>query len=179
MINLKDYPLFIPPREVHSKKPREWTPDEAKLYFDWLMSVKDDRVEYLITVFDEAFTGDIEADLIRLGQKVYNSLHEEPFSSEELTGRSITNRGLALAADMSLLVSKLIIQKQPEISWNIVKKPKSDISFHLPALFGFPKLGHIETMAGSIANAKAILRGEEESDVWWRMFKYAEDIWND
>lgn len=179
MTNLKDYPLFIPPPEVHSKKPREWTSDEAKLYFDWFMSVKDDRVEYLTTVFDEAFTGNIEADLKKIGQKVYETLKKEPFSSEESTGKTITNMGLAIATDMALLVSRIIISKHPKIKWGIVKKPKSDISYQLPALFEFGKRGPVELIRVSIVNARAILRGEEKSDIWWRMFKYADDILND
>lgn len=176
MINIKDYPLFIPPEEVNSKKPREWSYEEAKMYFDWFMSVKDDRVEYLLTVFDEEVACDNEKYLKRIGQKVFDVLHKEPFSTDESSGKAITNRGLALAADMALLVAKLIMQKYPGIKWNIVKSPKSDVSFHLPALFKFPKLGHIETIGGSIANSKAILRGEETYDIWWKMFKYADDI---
>lgn len=176
MTNVKDYPLFIPPSEVHSKKPREWNSIEAKIYFDWFMSVKDDRVDYLLTVFDEVFTGNIEADLKRLGQDVYETLKKEPFSSEEPTGKTITNTGLAIATDMALLVSRMIINKHPKIKWGIVKKPKRDISYQLPALFEFGERGPVELVRVSIVNARAILRGEERSDIWWRMFKYADDI---
>lgn len=179
MVNIKDYPLFIPPEEVNSKKPKEWSYKEAKVYFDWFMSVKDDRVEYLLTVLDEDLTCDNEKSLKRIGQKVFDLLHKEPFSTDESSGKVITNKGLALAADISLLVSKLIINNHPGLKWGIVRTPKRDLSFHLPAIFNFPKLGHLELMGGSIFNSKAILRGEETYDVWWRMFKYADDILND
>ncbi|SMD45752.1 hypothetical protein SAMN00777080_4419 [Aquiflexum balticum DSM 16537] len=102
MVNIKDYPLFIPPKEVNSKKPREWSYTEAKVYFDWFMSVKDDRVEYLLTVLDEDLTCDNEKSLKRIGQKVFDLLHKEPFSTDESSGKVITNKGLALAADISL-----------------------------------------------------------------------------
>ena len=176
MINIKEYPLFIPPEEVNSKKPRDWSYKEAKMYFDWFMSVKVDRLEYLLTVLDEDVSCDNGECLKRVGQKVFDILHKEPFSTDEPSGKVITNRGLALAADMSLLVSKLIINNHPGLKWGIVRTPKRDISFHLPALFNFPKLGHLELMGGSIVNSKAILRGEETYDIWWRMFKYADDI---
>lgn len=40
------YPLFVPPASVNSKKTRGWGYDEAKIYFEWLMKVKDDRVDF-------------------------------------------------------------------------------------------------------------------------------------
>ncbi|SEG33949.1 hypothetical protein [Algoriphagus boritolerans] len=176
MINIKDYPLFIPPEEVNSQKPREWSYTQAKIYFDWFMSIKDHRVEYLLTVFDEEFSSDNEKLLKGLGKKVFETLQIAPFSTDESSGKVISNKGLAIAADISLLVSKLIIKNHPRLKWRIVRTPKRDLSFHLPAIFNFPKLGHLELMGGSIVNSKAILRGEETSDVWWRMFKYADDV---
>ncbi len=146
------------------------------MYFDWFMSVKDYRVEYFLTVLDEDISCDNEECLKRVGQKVFDILQKEPFSTDELSGKVITNKGLALAADVSLLISKLIIKNHAELKWGIVRSPKRDLSFHLPAIFKFPKLGHLELIGASIVNSKAILRGEETSDVWWRMFKYADDV---
>jgi hypothetical protein len=83
MVNINDYPLFIPPEEVNSKKPRDWSYKEAKMYFDWFMSVKVDRLEYLLTVLDEDVSCDNGECLKRVGQKVFDILHKEPFSTDE------------------------------------------------------------------------------------------------
>lgn len=175
---MKDYILFIPPVEVSEKKPREWSANEARLYFNWFMSVKDDRVEYMLTAIDETLTNNSLEDIKRIGETITNVLSEEPFS-ENIEGELIiTNRGLALVADLSLLISKLIIKDYTQITWKIVKRPLRDISYNLPAMFGFPLVGHRELIGAAIMNAKAILRGERDSSIWLKMYQSAIDLIN-
>jgi hypothetical protein len=170
---MKDYIFFKPPDEVASIKAKLWDAKQAKVYFDWFISVKDDRVEYLLTSTDENLTGNHTIDLKRIGKKVTSFLQKPPFSGLENGELVITNKGLALIADLSLLISKLIIERHPQIIWKIVKRPKGDISYNLPALFEFPLVGHIELMRGSIAEAKAILRGEKTDSIWLEIYEYA------
>jgi hypothetical protein len=170
---MKDYILFIPPEEVASVKAKLWNAKQAKDYFNWFNSVKDDRVEYLLTSIDETLTGNHMIDIKRIGKKVTNFLKKPPFSAPKDGELAITNKGLALIADLSLLISKLIIEKHPQIIWKIVKRPKGDISYNLPALFEFPLIGHIELMGGSIVEAKAILRGEKTDSIWLDIYEYA------
>lgn len=170
---MKDYIFFKPPDEVANIKAKLWNAKQAKVYFDWFISVKDDRVEYLLTSIDETLTGNHKIDIRRIGKKVTGFLKKPPFSGLEEGELVITNRGLALIADLSLLISKLIIERHPQIIWKIVKRPKGDISYNLPSLFEFPLIGHIELMRGSIAEAKAILRGEKTDSIWLEIYEYA------
>jgi hypothetical protein len=172
---MKDYILFIPPLEIAEKKVQEWSAKEAKLYFDWFISTKDDRVEYFLTVMDEELTNRPEEDLKRIGEKVTKLLFEPPFSEKDGNEQIITNKGLALVADLSLLISQLIILKHPQITWKIVKA-KKDISYNLPAMFEFPMYKHIELIRGAIANAKAILRNEKTASIWVEMYTYVVDL---
>ena len=175
---MKDYILFIPPIEVSEIRSRLWNSKQAKIYFDWFVSVKDDRVEYLLTVLDETLTSDAEADLDRISKKVTNLLFKPPFSEDQENELIITNKGLAMVADLSLLISKLIIQRQPEVTWKIVKRYKNDIAYNLPAMFGFPIIEHVELIGPAIVNAKAILTGEKSSAIWLEMYKYAINLLN-
>jgi hypothetical protein len=169
---MKDYALFIPPAEVATTKARLWNSKQAQLYFNWFLSTKDDRVEYLFTSLDESLTKNLEEDIVRIGDKVTNLLFESPFSENEKDKVNLTNQGFALVADLSLLISKLIITKHPQLTWKIVKRPKSDISYNLPAMFDFPIYGHIELMGGAIMSAKAILQGMKTSSIWLETYRH-------
>jgi hypothetical protein len=176
MTRLKDYPLFIPPQQVANSDHKIWTLKEAKLYFEWLMSVKDARVEYLLTVIDESLTENREQDLKRIGEKIYNLLFTEPFAKLEDNTLKLTNKGHALAADMALLLCQCLLQEHDQLKWGIVRRPKRDLSYHLPALMGFPNKDYVELMRVSIVNSKAILSKEENYDVWWEVYKYCDDL---
>jgi len=173
---MKDYILFIPPLAVADKKARDWSAKEARIYYDWFISVKDYRIEYLLTVIDETLRFSPEADLKRIGETITLLLFHQPFSERKDNKLIITNMGLALVADFALLISMLIMKKNDKISWKIVKRPKRDISYNLPAMFGFPIIQHIELIGASVANAKAILAGMKTSSVWVEMYRYAIDL---
>jgi hypothetical protein len=175
---MKDYILFIPPIDVIGKDPMIWNTKEAKHYFNWFISIKDDRVDHLLTSIDEVLTDDPEADVKRIGKKVTDFLFGYPFSNQEESKLIITNKGLALAADLSLLIAKLIMENHPQITWGIVKRPKRDISYNLPALFGFPIVEHLELMGASIRYARAILESNNTSSVWVEMYNYAMELIN-
>jgi len=81
---MKDYIFFKPPDEVASIKAKLWDAKQAKVYFDWFISVKDDRVEYLLTSTDENLTGNHTIDLKRIGKKVTSFL-QKPHSGARMT----------------------------------------------------------------------------------------------
>jgi hypothetical protein len=172
---MKDYILFIPPLEIAEKKVQDWSVKEAKLYFDWFISTKDDRVEYLLTAMDEELTNRPEEDMKRIGEKVTKLLFERPFSEKDENEPVITNKGLALVADLSLLISQLVILKHPQIIWKIVKA-KKNVSYNLPAMFEFPMYKHMELIGAAIVNAKAILRGEKTASIWVEMYTEVVDL---
>lgn len=162
------YPLFIPPEKFFSTKNFDWSLKDAKEYFNWFMSVKDERstqyLEYL-SIEDEKLDFDI------LGKKIYETLYDDEFSFRDDEGVfRLTNAGYAFAADTSIVLSDYIVKKyKDKVYWDIVKKPKSDISYHLPALFGFKKLPYIELMGASVSHAKSILKKDQDPNIWKRV----------
>jgi len=159
------YPLFIPPEKFFSTKNFDWSLKEAKEYFNWFVSVKDIRSKYYL---EYLFIHKDKIDFNILCNKIHDTLFNDEFSfSTKDSVLDLTNAGYAFAADTSIVLSDYIIDKyEGKVYWNIVKKPKSDISFHLPALFGFKKLPHIELMKASIGHAKYILKKKEDPNVW-------------
>ncbi len=168
---MKDYPLFLLPEGVPISHSRDWTAGQAKIYFDWFLSVKDDRLNYMLTAIDEELTKNDENDLKRIGQKVSDLLFELPFSTLDNDIHTITNKGLALAADMGILTSSLISLALPEVRWEILKKPKSDMSFRLPVMVGLSNSRYVEPIRYSTSYARAILERESDGDIWWKLFE--------
>ena len=160
------YPLFIPPEKFFDTKNFDWSLNESKEYFKWFISIKDKRLdEYLEFLSIEKY--DVDA----LGDKMFDLLFDKEFSALAEDGKlDLTNAGFALAADTSLFISDCILWKYDgKVHWDIVRKPKSAISYHLPALFGFSKMPYIECMRGSISNARSILWGEIDRYIWREM----------
>lgn len=155
-------------RSFFSTNNSDWSLKDAKEYFNWFMSVKDERsARYLnyLSIQGEKLDFDV------LGKKIYETLYDDEVSFRDDVGVfRLTNAGYAFAADTSIVLSDYIIKKyNGKVYWDIVKKPKSDIAYHLPALFGFNKLPYIELMGASVSHAKSILKKEQESYVWKRM----------
>lgn len=163
---MMSYPLFIPPENFFGTKNFEWSLKEAKEYFNWFLSIKEERLENYIK-----FLSIERNDIAVLGDKMFELLFDPEFSSiRKDQRRDLTNAGYALAADASLFISDYIVRKyEGKIYWDIVKKPKSAVSYHLPALFGFVKLPYVECMGGGIANARSILWGESNRHIWREM----------
>ncbi len=171
---MKDYPLFIPPMEVSEKQYHDWTTAEAKLYFNWFISIKQDRCNYLMEYLEERLTNNHEEDLMRIGLKIKHCLFKEPFSQLSNNRKyEITNKGLAIAADIGILVSCLIIRINPKVSWKIWKKGKRDLSYNLPVMIGFSKIDYIEPIRISTADARLILCDEKGESAWWEMYNGA------
>lgn len=189
-MNEKQYPLFIPLGKLGEKTSRERSPKEARAYHDWLLSVMGQRISDLLAYFGERLTGDAEEDLKRLGRQVAAVVRSPQFSyqakaapivfkkgSKPLiappateTEPKLTNAGYALAADMGLLVAKLLVDEcRPNVRWAILKRPGSDPSYQFPGLIGLGKtdLSPIEV---SIAYMYGVLRGERSSQVWHDLF---------
>jgi hypothetical protein len=188
----KQYSLFIPPGELGKKTSRERSPKEARAYYDWLLSVLDQRISDLLAYFGERLTGEAEGDLKRLGGQVAAVVKSPQFSYQdkaepivfkkgsrtlvappatEMEPR-LTNAGYALAADMGLLVAKLLMDVcGTKVKWVILKRPKTDPSCQLPGLTGFGKTD-FSPIEVSIADMYGVLRGEKNSQVWHDLFIY-------
>jgi hypothetical protein len=160
---MKDYPLFIPPEELAAKGAKKWTKREARAYFDWFQNEKEKRVENFLSFMRVQLTGSDETDLGRLAPMLYAEIGAFPFSEiNEVTQRKkLTNMGLALAADMGLLMSGMLQAGHPELYWEIGSGPKSYHGYNLPVLKEFksgawdPVFSSINKNGYSLNEAKA------------------------
>ena len=163
----QDYELFIPPGQLGEKTPAEWSSSEATAYAEWVHSCRHGRVKGLIRYFGMDESASPSALLGPIGEGAAAALNREPFSKQ---GR-LTNLGYALAADMGLLVAAALQQGFPRLTWDIVQKPKSDVSFNQPVLVGFGSVP-LDPIQVSTTQAFGIVRGSRDGTAWQRVFEY-------
>ncbi len=176
-MTVTSYPLFNPPSPLSDKSHREWSKAEAEGYSNWLIRSIDYRTDDLLHYFSlDASAWEPRTLLLRLGTLVAERLGEAEFSEGKLDGtRGLTNAGHALAADLGLLTARLLLQANAgTIRWEVVRKPKSDISYNLPVLAGFSNMLTLDPVGGSVAEAQAVLAGRRSSDAWARIL----DFWS-
>jgi len=82
----------------------------------------------------------------------------------------LTNIGYSLAADIGLLTARQVCSAVGEkVRWEIVKRPRSDVSYNLPVLKGFGRDSY-DPVGVSVADAVAVLSGRRSPDVWVKVF---------
>ena len=171
-LNSTEYPLFAPPAHLSAKGRKNWTAREAKEYRDWLLGVFDDRIKSLITRLGVPFGDTPTEHLLSVGERAKTLLLGAPFSEESPGGRKLTNLGYALAADLGLLVAKYLLDRAGDVlRWEIIRKPKSELSYNLPVLEGFG-FNYLDPIGGSTAEASAVLRGQRGADAWQRIYEF-------
>ena len=169
---LNEYPLFIPPDHLASKGRENWSAKEATEYREWLLGVLDERVEELTRLLEEPTGASPSDHLMALGEKAASLLGKAPFSEDGPIGRTLTNAGYALAADMGLLVAQYLLKAAPDkLRWETVRKPKRDLSYNQPVLEGF-SFTYLDPVGGSIGEAFGILQGKREADAWKRTYEF-------
>lgn len=162
-----DYPLFIPPEPLGARTPPEWSRREAKAYAAWLQSSMPERVQQLLRYFGVSESISPSSLLEILGECVADALINSPFSEET----RLTNQGHALAADMGLLLADVLQREHPGLTWDIVFKPKSDVSYNQPVLVGFGGVT-LDPIQISTTQAFSILRGAKDGTAWRQVFDY-------
>ena len=169
---MPEYPLFIPPGSLADGNRREWSSAQAKAYLAWLQEQVKPRTDALRSYFGEQGADDAERLLDRLGHKVGEALRGEPrFRMGDEDRPKLTDQGYALAADMGLLIARLVLEHgPPTLRWTVLRKPKSDVSYNLPILEG---LGPVtfEPVGAAIAEAYGVLRGERMDNTWVLMYR--------
>ncbi len=169
---MPQYPPFIPPGELGEGNRREWSAKQAKEYFEWLTDQVIPRTDTLLAYFGEDYAQEPEELLNRLGRKVGVALRGElQFSTRDGDRPKLTDRGYALAADLGLLIARLVIERGPQgLHWVVLRKPKSDISYNLPILEGVGAVT-FEPVGAAIAEAYGVLRGDRADDTWLLMYQ--------
>ena len=168
-----EYPLFIPPLHLAKKNRRDWNKNEAAEYKDWMLGVSAQRVAMLYKWLNTPpgkFSP--EQHLRELGAKAANLLKSGLFTVEKSGACSLSKYGYAIAADMGLAIAEyLFAVRQSDLEWEVVRKPRSDMSYNLPVIVGFGGV-YLEPVGGSVAEAHAILRGERDGGIWEKTYSY-------
>lgn len=161
---MMDYPLFVAPDELAAKPHREWTLQEAKAYFAWFLDVMPSRIEAFLRFAGAPEAPDYDRSLLLFaGEQMAPHLRAE----FDPSAQTLTNRGYAMAADLGLLTAEVLLREAGgALRWELLRKPKSDLSYNLPVLSGFVAKMILDPVGGSIAEARALLRGRRAPDIW-------------
>lgn len=135
----------------------EMTPKQAQEHFDWFINEIPSRIEMLIGAIKDTGTNSNEIDFTVESLKPLWVWFKErittvPRSSEEIDriknsvpewirddvqDWDLSKETLTLAIDIAIYLSEVFIRNNPSLHWGLLKKPKSDISFNRPVVFGF------------------------------------------
>lgn len=182
---LADYPLFAPPADLAEKPRAEWTTTDARRYFDWLMAVVPERVATvtaLLGLDPDGAPGDVlsaagkqMAMLLSMpGMSTEGRLERSTLRRHEVethTGPLVTVTGYALAADLGLLMATLLRAECPDLRWEIVTRPRSDVFYHLPVLRPFGPV-QMEPIQVSVNTAHRVLDGSGPASGWRDVYRW-------
>jgi hypothetical protein len=172
LMSAMDYPNFSPPVNLATKPPRDWSKLEAEAYFHWFLSILEPRISNFLNFLDMDESQEGSVLLLRAQERCEKLLTTEQFTSILPVGRKLTKQGYALAADLGLLVARLlIIRGQGKVGWAILKKPKTDQSYNLPVLTGFG-VAHLDPVAGSIGDMAWLAMGNKKPDAWVKVLEF-------
>lgn len=163
---MNDYPFFIPPAHLAARKPRDWSKSEADEYRNWLVSSVEERVTFLLEFLGVSSKAKPEELLENAGRKAVEQLNNDVFSEPGPRGKRLSNKGYALAADMGLLVAKLLLENYDNrVYWHTIRRPKRELSYNLPVLEGFDN-NYLDPIGGSTAEANGVLCGRRDESIW-------------
>jgi hypothetical protein len=168
------YPPFIPPGELAILSPKVWSKTQATEYATWLFAISQARIRAMLAYFGRSQTWD-NSTIAELDQVLATALPHPPFSEEGPRGRELTGQGYGVAADMGLLLADLLL-RHPGVSWEIVRRPRSDVSFNRPVLVGFANNLPIDPIWASSGPAIRMARGEPTKGGWNRILDYALEL---
>jgi hypothetical protein len=181
------YPPFDSPRQVSGKDPTDWTKAEARLYFDWLVGQVEPRSTSLLRWLGVNDRPDHASVVRDAGTKAVELFRSPVFSGpgetvpvvlkghqfEYDTGPTLSADGLALGADIGLLVARyLVVDFGDKVRFEVGGPPKSWIWHNRPVLAG-GGIDPFDPTGASIANAYGVLRGQREGSIWAQMYDHA------
>jgi hypothetical protein len=139
----------------------------------WQLGVLASRVSAMLAYLGVEDRGPSEVLLDRAGRAAAVFLAGSRFSRATTTASGpdaveLTSEGLALAADLGLLVARELVRLRPELRWVVLRKPRGAAAFNLPVLVAHSG-AFFEPLRPSIANAHAVVAGMRRPDVWARM----------
>lgn len=188
-MSITSYPLLEPPEDLAAKTIDSWSAAEADRYKEWLLASMPGRVKFLRATLSLPSADSPESTLLEAGRKLV-ALLAEPSASmsgrheaaalrgHEIsyhTGPLLTVHGYAISADMGLLMAELLTDRY-ELHWDVVRRPKRDVAYNRPALFGFRFGLHLDPIQTSAAAALGVLDGSAGEARWSDIYRrWAED----
>jgi hypothetical protein len=180
------YPPFDAPEQIGGKDPADWTKAEARAYFDWLLEQVESRSTRLLAWLSVDDRPDHLAVLREVGPAAVERLKSPAFSGpgkpvpvvlkghdfDYEVGPVLSVQGLALAADLGLLVARYLLADFGDaVRFEIGGRPKSWIWHNRPVLSG-GAINPFDPTGASIANAYGVLRGERDASIWAQMYEH-------
>ena len=163
-----NYQLFIPPETIAQKNPKIWNHKEAEIYFNWLVSSIEPRLNILGAYLDVEIKKD-EMGFALVAEKAASILTESPFSESG----NLTNTGFALSADLGILMSQCLLAKYPEkLRWEILRQKRIDLSYNRPVIQGFISGLYLDPIQISINQAHRIITKKYGFEIYLQVYKY-------
>ncbi|HET7128097.1 MAG TPA: hypothetical protein VFJ93_03370 [Gaiellaceae bacterium] len=166
------YPAFIPPGGLATTRPQSWSRAEADDYAAWLKQQVVPRVLAMHRYFRVNEPASVST-LRELEKILSTRLREAPFAERVGEQLELSPAGYAAAADMGLLIAQLLLETG-RMTWKIVRRPRTDVSFNQPVLTGFPTHEPFNPIWAALGPAHRILGGRVGPN-WSTIYSYALD----
>jgi len=163
-----NYQLFIPPETISQKDPKSWSLREAELYFNWLVSSVESRLNMLGAYLGVEIKKD-ENGLATAAEKAASSLMNTPFSDSG----NLTNAGFALSADLGILIAECLLTSFPgKLRWEILRQKKVDLSYNRPVIQGFSSGLYLDPIHISINQARRVIAKTHGFETYLETYRY-------
>jgi len=140
---------------LHEQEYRSMTPKAAKEYFTWFKENIPNELDFLQKMTSSSVVLDFTPESLKvledwfIPMRKYVELSEkqiledyagapEFILQDALQTRYAPTVGTAdLGARIAIYFGEVFVRNDPDLYWDYVKKPKTDVSFNVPAIFGF------------------------------------------
>ena len=149
------YGVYLPP--IH-KNIDQFTPREAKEYFEWFMDIKGERIEYLkqfsrlklnysiesLVPLWSWFLRNAEIEVTPKEQidNFRKKLEESKFPLADVVLQNQTKRFTleteCIIRDIGMYWGDIFVKNHPDVNWSYFTKPKRHLFVNRPLLTGFP-----------------------------------------
>lgn len=154
------------------KMPRDWNKKESELYFLWLTGNMIPRSDALLYFFDLIYSTTPNVLLVKIQDKVESHINSDEFTYEIDGKKKLTSSGYALAADLGLLVARLLIdQGKSHIKWEVLKKSKLARSNNMPVFIGLDG-EYLDPIDVSVSECLWIANGNNSPNAWLKIYTY-------
>ena len=190
---------------LYEQEYRGMTPKIAKEYFAWFIENIPNEMDILQQKVGDSILLDYTPESLiplydwYLPQRKYVKLSKRQIRKdcagapdyileESLESRYAPTIGSTeLGARLGIYLGEVFVRNDPDLYWDYTKKPKSDVSFNVPAICGFspPTAKHptyVDVVNGSTPIYSSTPRGEKEKNTfheWYQLWTMNKAIYYD